>query len=147
MKTDGNGCFIDTNLLVYSSGINLMFCQKSRQLLNNLSNKFDYLAISPQIIREFLVIVTHPLTSEKPFTSTEAVNCLGEFLETLVVLPENEGVTNKLLQLVSKYNIVGKRIHDTNIVALMLSHGIHHLATANKKDFECFAEIEIIPIG
>lgn len=122
MKTEGNGCFIDTNLLVYSSGINLNLCQKSRQLLTSLYDKFDYLAISPQIIREFLVVVTHPLTSERPFSTPEATRCIEKFIETLVVLPENEAVVEKLFQLISRYNIIGKRIHDANIVALMLSH-------------------------
>ncbi len=147
MKMDGNGCFIDTNLLVYSSGINLDLCHKSRQLLTSLYNKFDYLAISPQIVREFLVVVTHPLTSEKPFSIAEAVNCVGDFLETLIILPEHDGIVEKLLHLVSKYHIVGKRIHDANIVALMLSHQIHYLATANEKDFKGFAEIEIISLN
>ena len=71
MKMEGKGCFIDTNLLVYSSGINLSLCQKSRQLLTSLYEKFGYLAISPQIIREFLVVVPHPLTSENPFSTAE----------------------------------------------------------------------------
>jgi predicted nucleic acid-binding protein len=147
MKMEGNGCFIDTNLLVYSSGINLSLCQKSRQLLSSLYDKFDYLAISPQIIREFLVVVTHPLTSEKPFSITEATHCIEKFTETLVVLPEDDAIVEKLFQLISKYNIVGKRIHDANVVALMLSHQIHHLATANEKDFARFTEIEIIAVG
>lgn len=144
MPTADSGCFIDTNLLVYSSGVNLPLCRKSRQFLNGLLDKFDYLAISSQVIREFLVVVTHPATSENPFSATEAVECLQKLLPALLLLPE-ENQPETLFELIGKYNIVGKRIHDANIVATMLSNQIRYIATANEKDFKCFAEIEVVP--
>jgi predicted nucleic acid-binding protein len=50
--------------------------------------------------------------------------------------------------LVRQYQIRGKQIHDANIVAVMLTHGIHRLATYNQADFQRFGEIalEAMPV-
>jgi predicted nucleic acid-binding protein len=42
---------------------------------------------------------------------------------------------------VGQYQIRGKRIHDANIVAVMLTHGVYRLATYNQVDFQQFEEI------
>jgi len=43
--------------------------------------------------------------------------------------------------LVQRYEIRGKQIHDANIVAVMLTHGVHRLSTYNQRDFLQFDEI------
>jgi len=47
-------------------------------------------------------------------------------------------------ELIKKYNVRGKRIHDANIVATMLCNEIKIIFTKNLVDFKVFKEIQII---
>jgi len=66
-------------------------------------------------------------------------------LPSLTVLDEPLEVVDLLHDLVHRYQIRGKTIHDANVVAVMLVHGIHWLATYNSSDFERFEEIALEP--
>jgi predicted nucleic acid-binding protein len=57
------------------------------------------------------------------------------------VADDTAAVTNQLLALMANYPIGGKQVHDANIVATMLIHGIPCLLTHNAKDFERFGDI------
>jgi hypothetical protein len=44
--------------------------------------------------------------------------------------------------------VKGKQVHDANIVAVMLAHGVHRLATRNAGDFERYSGlIEVEAVG
>ena len=52
-----------------------------------------------------------------------------------------------LLHLLNTIACAGKQIHDANIVATMLTHGIQKLLTHNVADFSRFAsQIIVIPL-
>ena len=57
------------------------------------------------------------------------------------ILEEDYYTTQNLLELLAKFSVGGKRIHDANIVATMMVHGISHLLTHNVKDFEAFSSL------
>jgi len=65
-------------------------------------------------------------------------------LAQTILLSENETSIRKLAELGTTYKVIGKQIHDTNIVATMLTNGITRLVTFNPDDFKRFTEIEII---
>ncbi len=44
-------------------------------------------------------------------------------------------------QLVAKYQVRGKQVHDTRIVAIMMKEGIRSILTFNTSDFARFPEI------
>ena len=51
----------------------------------------------------------------------------------------------QLLDLVRSVPMGGKQVHDANIVATMLAHGVGRLLTLNAADFRRFADrIELI---
>jgi len=53
----------------------------------------------------------------------------------------------RCLRLVQQFEVHGKQVHDCNIVATMLTHGVRHLATRNAADFtryESLISIEAI---
>jgi predicted nucleic acid-binding protein len=58
----------------------------------------------------------------------------------LSVLKEDDAVLAELLTLVREYQVLGKQVHDANIVATMLANGIGQLATLNFADFRPFEE-------
>lgn len=63
------------------------------------------------------------------------------------VANETEEVTKNLLKLISIYTICGKRIHDANIVATMITYSITNLLTLNREDFKNFKEINLMRLN
>lgn len=59
------------------------------------------------------------------------------------LLEEKAEVSRALRKLLGRHALHGKRVHDANIVATMLVHGVKLLATHNTADFETFPEIRI----
>jgi len=69
--------------------------------------------------------------------------------ETLFrIAEENATVTARLLDLLQRTPVGGRQVHDANIVATMLTHGVTRLLTENVKDFQRFADmITVLPLG
>ena len=55
---------------------------------------------------------------------------------------------DRLLDLLAAHRTTGRQVHDANIVATMLEHGIRRLLTFNTADFLRFARIvDIEPLS
>jgi len=80
----------------------------------------------------------------RPLTWQELQQQIDAILAQTILLNENETSTRKLIDLGSRYQVIGKQIHDTNIVATMLIHEVTRLVTFNPDDFKRFSEIEVI---
>jgi predicted nucleic acid-binding protein len=137
---------VDTNVLIYSTVISSPWHQDAKLKLVGLFNKGIELCITPQIVREYLVILTRGNIFEQNFTLEESLNELGVILSGLTILSENETTVSYLQNLIQRYHIKGKVIHDANIVAVMLTYKINRLITYNIVDFRRFNEIVLEPI-
>ena len=145
--TGAKTCFIDTNILVYASDTNSPWYRKANQALNNAISGGVLLVISPQVLREYLSVATRSVTHEKtlPWDKINKNHLL--LLRTFRVLPEDAATAQKLGELVQKYHISGKQVHDANIVATMLVHGIQFILTHNVGDFKRYKGcIKIVPL-
>lgn len=140
-------CMIDTNVLVYSIVDSSPKHKEARDYLTLLAGNNVELCITFQIAREFLVILTRGNIFESKFTVDEALIELESILLSMSLLDENNQSFQCLLELISRYEVKGKKIHDTNIVALMITHGIKRLMTYNTKDFTRFDEVFLEPIA
>jgi predicted nucleic acid-binding protein len=76
-------------------------------------------------------------------TVEEAVSELEALLPSLVVLEETTDSATRLRDIVRRYQVRGKQIHDANIIATMLNFGVARLATFNRADFERYKEISL----
>ena len=56
----------------------------------------------------------------------------------LSLLAEDVKVSDRLLELLDRVECAGKQIHDANVVAAMLVHGIDTVVTINVDDFARF---------
>jgi toxin-antitoxin system PIN domain toxin len=139
-------CVLDTNLLVYSTVIDNPWHDQSRRWLTGLQDKRNTLCITTQILREYLVVLTRGTVFETAFSPQEALQALKGFLPSLHVLGQPEDSVPILIDLISRYQVKGKHIHDANVVAVMLTHNILRLVTFNQKDFKHFEEISLEPI-
>lgn len=63
------------------------------------------------------------------------------FFQAYEVTDETELVTNHLLELIKEKELVGKKIHDANLVANMLAFNIDTILTNNVVDFSAFSHL------
>ena len=140
--------FLDTNVLVAISVQSHPSHASASALVARLVSESVPLSISVQVCREFLSVTTRqPLGATRALTSDEAVAALDYWRSACVVLKEDAAVLAELLTLVREYQVLGKQVHDANIVATMLANGIGRLATLNFADFRRFEEeIAIEPL-
>jgi len=90
--------------------------------------------------------LTRSTIFEERFTVEQVLEELGALLQTVTVLGESTVSAECLQDLVRRYQVRGKRIHDANIVAVMLVQGIVRLVTYNVGDFKQFREIMLEPM-
>ena len=144
--TDGETIFVDTNILLDACDESRDGHELSLQFLENgLSGKL-HLFTSGQVFREFLVVATRPIeVNGLGLPPSDAIANIQEFARTIRLLEENESVSQKLRELVQKLHLQGKHIHDANIAATMLEHGIGKIATWNADDFVAFPGVIPVP--
>lgn len=101
--------------------------------------------IVPQVEYEFWAVATRPVNSNGlGFTTSETQAELEKLREYFTLLRDERGIYEIWQDLVSRYEVIGKRTHDARLVAAMLRHRITHLLTFNTGHFASFTEIEAI---
>ena len=105
--------------------------------------------VSGQILREYMVVATRPLTSNGlGLGPAEAVANVSAFRMLMPCLSENDEVHKKLAELTSTCECKGVVIHDANVVATALTHGIRAIVTENLADFRRFDHlVDVIPLA
>lgn len=107
------------------------------------------LGVSPQIMREYLSVATRPQSENGMGLRPEAAAAnASSFLERCDLLAETVAVVQRLLALLPVGPTLGRQVHDANIVATALAHGVHRIVTDNVRHFARFADlIEIVPLA
>jgi len=133
--------FLDTSLIIAATVDVHPAHQVATSYIDKVVSGGLELCISPQVCREFLVVLTRQPVSERVFGLDEALSALRVWTTGCRVLEENAGVLEQLLSLVQDHQVRGKQVHDCNIVATMLANGVRRLATRNASDFKRYAGI------
>ncbi len=133
--------FLDTSLLVAASVGQHPGYLAAKGYIDTLAKSQTPPCISPQVCREFLVVLTRQPVSGRHFTLTEAVTALESWRSVCTLLEENADVVREWLRLVERFQVHGKQLHDCNIVAVMQVHGLQRLATRNAADFQRYASL------
>lgn len=136
---------VDTNVLVYATIDEAPRCEEARQWMTHLQEEGVRLCTTPQIYREYLVVLTRGLVFERSFTATEAVTALESIRPSFRELSPTSETLAELLVLIRHYSVRGKQVHDANIVAVMKTYGVDALATYNQDDFQRFEDIVLLP--
>lgn len=136
---------LDTNILLRmsdrTSPVNLLAGRATATLLRQRDRVF----ITSQNIIEFWVVATRPaqvngLGWSVAKTRTEIEQILSQFPQ----LEETSQIFLHWFNLVTSYQLQGKRVHDARLVAVMLAHGVTHLLTFNPDDFRNINEIVVV---
>jgi toxin-antitoxin system PIN domain toxin len=94
-----------------------------------------------QVLREYLSVATRPAAANGlGLPQRDAVTNVRALQSRLRFLAENDKVVEQLLGLLARVECAGKQIHDANLVAIMLTHGIDTIVTMNAEDFTRFGD-------
>ncbi len=139
---DPGALFLDTNVLLVATAPRRRGHLAALELLRDWPNRGGLLCVSGQIVREYLTVCTRPLRVNGLGIGLEAaLGNVDEMLPRLRVLDEDARVVDGLRLLLRKIPCQGKQVHDANVVATMLAHGVPRLLTANPRDFVRFEEM------
>jgi predicted nucleic acid-binding protein len=76
-----------------------------------------------------------------------AVDDARRFRSAFEMTSDGPEVFERLLSLLATRPVAGRQVHDANLVAAMLEHGISRLLTFNAGDFQRFAgTIEVVEL-
>lgn len=105
------------------------------------------LALAPQVLAEFVHIVTDPRRFQKPLTMDEAVAKAlfwWNSVEVRHVFPTDDSV-RLALDWVHRHQLGRKRILDTQLAATLWTAGIQRLVTSNPSDFKLLGFETLVP--
>ena len=98
------------------------------------------LALAPQVLAEFIHVVTDPRRFQTPLTMEEAMakaRFWWRATEVRHVFP-NESATLLFFEWMQRHSLGRKRILDTQLAAMLWTAGVRELVTANPADFQVF---------
>lgn len=132
---------IDTNILVYAKDQTSSFHSRVVQFLNTYEGD---VYITSKNITEYLVAITRGDQPVSPLQ--EALEDIDDFTKAFTVIYPNANSHQQLMQLLKQYNPRGKKIHDFEIAAIALAHGVQQIATFNIHDFQHLNEIKLVKL-
>jgi predicted nucleic acid-binding protein len=139
--------FVDTNVLIYATDPVSPWHPIALTSLQEARRNAAELCVSPQIIREYVAAATRAALTGGGSATAGILNNMHTFRTDFTVLDDTPRVLDQLAYLISTVAVAGKQVHDANIVATMLSHGVHHLLTHNTADFVRFGQLmTIVPL-
>lgn len=137
---DDSSVLVDTNVLLSATTPARPHHQHALRVLNDWPNDGVRLCTSGQILREYLVVCTRPIDQNGLSLSlAQAVENTEVLAARMRLLDESRAVFDRFRKLVDEVDISGKQLHDANVVATALAHGVSRLCTENTDDFERFA--------
>jgi predicted nucleic acid-binding protein len=131
---------VDANILVYAASPAVPEYAASRALLESARK----LCVSSQVFAEFYSVVTNPRRVTVPFAPAEARAFIGAVLPRFDVLPVTAAVVVCWADLAEKHRVTGADVFDLQLVATMLENGVRRIYTYNRRDFEPFANLEVL---
>lgn len=91
---------------------------------------------SGQILREYVAVATRPaVKSGLGLGQADALQNVRVLRARMRFVEENEKVNQRLTTLLDDIVCTGNQIHDANVVATMLVHGMETVVTVNIEDF------------
>ncbi|MEO6905699.1 MAG: PIN domain-containing protein [Ginsengibacter sp.] len=130
-----NNVLIDTNILVYGFNEDSIYHERSKRLL---SDPLSSLFITSKNISEFFA----ETSKLKADLQLALIYYFDLKLNSTLFFPTKKSLFI-LETLIKKYQPVGNRVYDFEIVSMMLDNDLIDIATFNRKDFISITEIRL----
>jgi predicted nucleic acid-binding protein len=138
---------VDTTFLVQLEIVETPAHVSAHQLLRReVLAKNEVLALAPQVVAEFVHIVTDPRRFQRPLTIEQALTKARFWWtagEVRHVYPTAESMA-LWLDWMDANSLGRKRLLDTQLAALLWSAGIRRIITSNARDFAVFSVFELL---
>ena len=136
---------LDTNILLRAADTSSATYSLANNLITQIVETANECVIIPQVLIEFWVVATRPLdVNGLGWTPAQATNYVNDLLDNFTLIAETPDIFPLWFQLVTIYNIKGKRTHDIRLLAVMKASNITHLLTFNPDDFIPIPNITIV---
>jgi predicted nucleic acid-binding protein len=130
---------LDTNVLIAATDEGRAEHRDALTVVNDWAAGQTDLCTSGQILREYLAVATRPAeTNGLGLNLPDALANVRAIRDRTTLLAEDSKVADRLLGLLADVQCRGKQVHDANLVATMLVHGIGTVVTMNLEDFTRF---------
>lgn len=104
----------------------------------------DEFVVVPQNLVEFWTVATRPTGDNGlGMTPRETKEHVEDVLRAFTFLPDTVGSFARWFDLVDRYEVKGKLMHDARLVATMLANDVARILTFNGAHFARFAEITV----
>ncbi len=138
----GTRVLLDSNILIDLSASDPARSTPVKQVLSLLGARQVVLYITFQNASEFWNTATRPRQNNGLGLSTAAAGeLLRDFEARTTLLADTQAVYRYWRDLIERYAVRGKQVHDAKLAASMLVHKLDLLLTSNKSDFTRFREI------
>ena len=140
---------LDTNVLLAATDQGRDEHEDALETLNGWPASGLVLYTSGQILREYLAVATRPVRQNGlGLAQPAAVGNVRALRHRLRLLAEDAKVGDRLLELLDEVKCTGKQVHDANVVATMLVHGVDTVVTINVEDFARFDNhVNVVGLG
>ncbi len=131
---------LDTSFLVAVEVSSHKEHARARSRLQKLLKARDTLALAPQILAEFVHVVTDPRRFSSPLTVEEAAaraETWWNAAEVVHVFPTPESIA-LLLGWLEEHHLGRKRLLDTMLASTFQAGGVSSILTLNRDDFAMF---------
>ncbi len=136
---------LDTNVWLWAIEPDTPHHTLAVDALVALLGQGDEIFVTAQNLIEFWSVTSRPSEANGFGWSPEAVRIEAErVLAQFPLLDETPSVFVHWLDLVTTHRVIGRRVHDARLVAVMLAHHISHLLTFNADDFRPFSQIVVV---
>ncbi len=141
---------IDTSFLVQLEIREMPEHRGAHELLRReVLDAGEELALVPQVLAEFLHIVTDANRFQRPLAMEEALaraRFWWSAREVRHVYPTAES-TALFLEWMRRYQLGRKRLLDTQLAAVLWTAGVRRILTSNARDFSVFRDFQILSPG
>lgn len=137
---------VDTNVLLRAVQRQHPACRTAINALKTLRQQTATLCVSPQNVAEFWNVCTRPTDVNGMGLSIDATDRYVKRLERIfTVVPDSLETFHQWRALLVQHQVIGTKVHDARLVAVMMAHGIRQILTFNVADFTRFPVEAIHP--
>jgi predicted nucleic acid-binding protein len=131
---------LDTGFLVALEHLEHPDHADAEMKLAGLIASGDRIAVAPQVLSEFLHVVTDPRRFVKPIDMVTARQVAEKWWTAAEVIPvfPDDAATRQFLTWVGQHNLGRKRLLDTLLAATLREAAVFSILTTNPSDFTIF---------
>lgn len=139
---------LDTGFLVQCEIAEHSGHKAARRLLERFVAKNERLAVAPQVLSEFLHVVTDPRRFERPLDVSDALTRAFRWWNgrSVVQVFPSDASTVLFLDWMRQHRLGRKRLLDTQLAATYYCADIQTLVSTNARDFSVFGCFTILTV-